>query len=173
MLVRAVIAGASGRDMESVHPDSPNTSRSSVSRLWKKEGIKLVARLRERNVSNQEWLVLMLDGIRLSKDQLAVVAIGVASDGTKHVLDFELGSSENFEICRDLVSRLVSRGFEAKQGLLAVLDGAAALKKAVLSFFEDVVIQRCLVHKERNIRGRLSKRHWGELTRLFKRLREV
>jgi len=47
------------------------------------------------------------------------------------------------------------------------------LRKAVLTFFDDAVIQRCVIHKERNLRGRLSRRHWGELTRLFKRLREV
>ena len=173
MLLRAIIAGASGREMKQVHPDSPKTSKSSVSRLWKKEGVRLVERLRTRDIASRDWFVLMLDGIRLSKDQLAVVALGIASDGTKHILDFELGSSENSEVCRDLVSRLVSRGFEAKRGLLAVLDGADALKKAVLTFFADAVIQRCLVHKERNIRGRLSRRHWGELARLFKRLREV
>jgi len=173
MLLRAVIAGASGREMKDVYPDSPKTSKSSVSRLWKKEGRELVRRIRERDIASQEWLVLMLDGIRLASDQLAVVALGVASDGTKHILDFELGSSESFEISRDLVSRLVSRGFAPKQRLLAVLDGAVALKKAVLSFFEDAVIQRCLVHKERNIRSRLSKRHWGELVTLFMRLREV
>jgi transposase-like protein len=173
MLLRAVIAGASGREMQGVHPASPKTSKSSVSRLWKKEGAKLVASLRDRDISSQEWPALMLDGIRLSKEQTAVVALGIAMDGTKRILDFELGSSENFEACRDLVSRLVSRGFEPKHGLLAVLDGSDALKKAVLTFFEDAVIQRCLIHKERNIRGRLSKRHWGELSRLFKRLREV
>jgi putative transposase len=173
MLLRAVIAGASGREMQGVHPASPKTSKSSVSRLWKKEGAKLVAGLRDRDISSQDWLVLMLDGIRLSKEQTAVVALGIAMDGTKHILDFELGSSENFEVCRDLVSRLVSRGFEPKHGLLAVLDGSDALKNAVLTFFEHAVIQRCLIHKERNIRGRLSKRDWGELSRLFKRLREV
>jgi len=173
ILLRAILAGASGREMKQVHPESPKTSKSSVSRLWKREGAKLVARLRERDIASQDWLALMLDGIRLSKDQLAVVALGIAADGTKQILDFELGSSENFEVCRDLVSRLVSRGFEPKQGLLAVLDGADALRKAVLTFFDDAVIQRCVIHKERNLRGRLSKRHWGELTRLFKRLREV
>ena len=107
MLLRAIIAGASGRQMKHLHPDSPKTSKSSVSRLWKKEGVKLVERLRTRDIASQDWLVLMLDGIRLSKDQMAVVALGVASDGKKHILDFELGSSENFEVCRDLVSRLV------------------------------------------------------------------
>jgi len=47
------------------------------------------------------------------------------------------------------------------------------LRRVVKEFFADSVIQRCLVHKERNIRSKLSKRHWGELARLFKRLREV
>jgi putative transposase len=173
MLVAALMAGASGREMKCVHPGSPKTSKSSVSRLWAKEGVKLVTQLRERDIASQEWLVLMLDGIRLSKEQLAVVALGVTADGAKHILDFELGGSENLEVCRDLVSRLVTRGFTAPHGLLAVLDGAAALKNAVLAFFSDAVIQRCLVHKERNIRSRLSKRDWAELARLFKRLREV
>jgi putative transposase len=173
MLLRAILAGASGREMKQVHPESPKTSKSSVSRLWKQEGARLVAQLRDRDIASQDWLALMLDGIRLGKDQLAVVALGIAADGSKQILDFELGSSENYEVCRDLVSRLVSRGFEPKHGLLAVLDGADALRKAVLTFFEDAVIQRCVIHKERNVRGRLSKRHWGELARLFKRLREV
>lgn len=173
MLVAALMAGTSGREMQCVHPGSPKTSKSSVSRLWAKEGAKLVAELRDRDIASREWLVLMLDGIRLSRDQLAVVALGITSDGEKHILDFELGGSENGEVCRDLVSRLVARGFEAPHGLLAVLDGADALKNAVLAFFPNAVIQRCLVHKERNIRARLSKRDWGELARLFKRLREV
>lgn len=173
MLLRAIIAGASGRQMKEVHPESPKTSKSSVSRLWKREGAKLVERLRTRDIASLDWLVLMLDGIRLSKEQMAVVALGITRDGKKHILDFELGSSENFEVCRDLVSRLVSRGFQVKYGLLAVLDGADALKRAVRTFFPAAVVQRCLVHKERNVRARLSKRDWGELARLFKRLREV
>ncbi len=173
MLIRALIAGASGREMKNVHPDAPKTSRSSVSRLWAREGAKLVEQLRTRDIASGDWLALMLDGIRLSKDQLAVVALGIAVDGKKHILDFELGSSENIEVCRDLVSRLVSRGFAMRRRLLAVLDGSDPLKQAVVAFFPDAVIQRCLIHKERNIRGRLSRRHWGELARLFKRLREV
>lgn len=48
-----------------------------------------------------------------------------------------------------------------------------ALKNALLEFFPDAVVQRCLVHKERNIKSKLSKRHWGEVSRLFTRLREV
>jgi len=173
MVLRAVRAGVSGREMADVHPESPGVSKSSVSRLWIQEGAKLIDELRGRALVAQDWLVLMLDGIVLSKEQTAIVAIGVASDGTKHVLDFDLGSTENYEVCRDLVGRLVGRGFAPARRLLAVLDGSSALKKAVLHFFPESAIQRCLVHKERNIRARLSKRDWGELARLFKRLRQV
>jgi putative transposase len=159
--------------MREVHPESPGVSKSSVSRLWAKAGAKLVDELRTRDIASQTWLALMLDGIVLSKDQTAVVALGITSDGKKHILDFELGSSENYEICRDLVGRLVARDFAPEGKLLAVLDGSAALKKGVFQFFPDAIIQRCLIHKERNIQGRLSRRHWAENVRLFKRLREA
>ncbi len=173
MVLRALSAGVSGREMGDVHPKSPSVSKSSVSRLWVEAGRKLIDELRSREISSRDWLVLMLDGIVLSREQTAIVAIGVSSDGTKYVLDFEVGSTENYEVCRDLVSRLVERGFAPTRRLLAVLDGSSALKKAVLKFFPDAAIQRCLVHKERNIRARLSKRDWGESARVFKRLREV
>jgi transposase-like protein len=172
-ILRALVAGVSGREIQKVHPDSPGVSKSSVSRLWSEAGTKLVERLRTRDIASQDWLVLMLDGIVLSKDQTAVVALGITADGVKQILDFELGNTENYEVCRDLLGRLVERGFHPKHRLLSVLDGAQVLKKSVLTFFPDAVIQRCLVHKERNIRGRLSRKDWSELARLFKRLREV
>ena len=171
--IRALSAGTSSREMSDVYPDSPKTSRSSVSRLWVTVGKAKMAEFRTRDIASQDWLVVMLDGIRLSRDQTAIAAIGITSGGKKVVLDFELGSSENYEVCSDLLTRIVSRGFKAEGRLLAVTDGSAALKKAVLEHFPDAVVQRCLVHKERNIRARLSKRDWGELARLFKRLREV
>jgi transposase-like protein len=173
IIMRTLGGGVSAREMNEVLPESSPVSRSSVSRLWVKAGAKLVDELRTRDIASKDWLVLMLDGIVLSREQTAVVALGITSDGTKHILDFELGNTENYEVCRDLVGRLVERGFASSRRLLSVLDGSQSLKKSVLQFFPEAVIQRCLVHKERNIRARLSKRDWGELARLFKRLREV
>jgi len=172
-IVAALMAGVSTRDIKNVQPDPHGTSKSNVSRHWQQVGHKFVGQLRDRDLSQFDWAVLMLDGIRLSKDQLAIVAIGITTDGHKHVLDFELGSSESAEVCRGLVRRLMTRGFHCERRLLAVLDGSDALRSVVKEFFADSVIQRCLIHKERNIRAKLSKRHWGELARLFKRLREV
>jgi len=172
-IVSALMAGVSTREIEQVKPRSPGVGKSNVSRLWQSVGHKFVDQLRGQSLSEQDWTVLMLDGIRLSKDELAIVAIGITSEGHKHVLDFDLGSTENAEVCLDLMRRLMARGFHCDRRLLAVLAGSDALRSVVKEFFSDSVIQRCLVHKERNIRSKLSKRHWGELARLFKRLREV
>jgi transposase-like protein len=172
-IVTALMHGVSTRDVEKIKPNSPGVGRSNVSRHWKSVGHKFVDELRGRDLSKENWAVVMLDGIRLSKDQLAVAAIGITTEGRKHVLDFELGSSESAEVAKDLMRRLMKRGFHCDRPLLAVLDGSDALRLAVKEFFPDAIVQRCLVHKERNIRSKLSKKHWGELARLFKRLREV
>ena len=172
-ILAALKAGVSTREVAGVAGETHGTSRSNVSRLWQNVGHQFVEELRGRELSQTDWLVLMLDGLVLSKDQTAVVAIGIDSAGHKQVLDFELGSSENKEVCLDLLRRVTARGFVSKRRLFAVLDGSDALKNALLEFFPEAVIQRCLVHKERNIKAKLSKRHWGELARLFKRLREV
>ena len=172
-ILSALAAGVSTREIKDVRPKSPGAGRSSVSELWKSADHKFVNDLRGKDLSTQDWAILMLDGIRLSKDQLAIVGLGITADGHKHVLDFDLGSTENAEVCRALLRRLIKRGFACKRRLLAVLDGSDVLRSVVKEFFADAVIQRCLVHKERNIKAKLSKRHWGELSRLFKRLREV
>jgi transposase-like protein len=172
-ILSALAAGVSTREVKNVQPKSPGAGRSSVSELWKSAGHKFVNELRGKDLSQQDWAILMLDGIRLSKDQLAIVALGITADGHKHVLDFDLGSTENAEVCRDLMRRLAKRGFACRRRLLAVIDGSDVLRSVVKEFFADAVIQRCLVHKERNIKAKLSKRHWGELSRLFQRLREV
>lgn len=172
-IVQSLASGVSTREVKNVKPNSPGVGRSNVSRLWQAAGHKFVDQLREKDLSAENWVVLMLDGIRLSKEQLAVVAIGIDDKGVKHVLDFELGSSESSEVSRDLMRRLNNRRFTCTRRLFAVLDGSDALRTAVVEFFPDAVVQRCLVHKERNIRSKLSKKHWGELARLFRRLRAV
>ncbi len=172
-LMRALMANVSGRDQKMVYPESPLTSKSSVSRLWVKEGLKKVEELRGRDLSGESFFGLILDGIKLSDDLTAVVAIGMTCDGRKLVLDFQIGGSENREVCDDLLRRIVSRGFKPVERLYSVLDGSASLKGAVLALYPDAVTQRCLIHKERNIRGYLSKRHYSELSGYFKRLRNA
>ena len=175
-MYEAFQAGVSGRDQERLHGENtPGVSKSEVSRLWRRVGERVLAELRSRDIVRDDWLVLMLDGIHLDRDLTAVVALGIAADGTKRLLDFELGASETTETAKGVVERLTRRGFAAAEGckLLAVLDGSSALKSAVLSYWPDAVIQRCLVHKKRNVQRFLRTRDWKELERRFDRVRKA
>lgn len=155
-------------------------SSSEVSRLFQKHGKECFSQLRSRRLdfdqagNSYDWLVLAIDGVVLAKDLVAVVAIGIKSSGEKMVLDFEIGSSESFEISSNLVSRVKERGFSLSDGrkLLAVLDGSPALSKAVLRHFPTALIQRCLVHKERNLKRYLAKKDWASMFELTDRLRK-
>jgi len=170
-LIRALSAGVSSRDQQRVHPNISGIGKSSVSRLWVKEGLKCVEKLRGRELSGEKFFALILDGLTLSGDLHAIVALGITHDGRKQMLDFQLGNSENKEVCDDLVRRLIFRGFKTEHRLFSVLDGSDSLKLTVLKYFPDAVIQRCLVHKERNISKYLSKRYHGVLADYFKQLR--
>ena len=175
-ILDAYSAGVSGREQSRLHgEETPGTSKSEVSRLWRQEGAKRLAMFRERLIVRDDWLVLMLDGVWLDKELMAVVALGIAGDGTKHILDFELGATESTETAKGLLERLARRGFAPAEGgrLLVALDGSSALKAAVLSYWPDAVIQRCLVHKERNVRRFLRRKDWKELAGHFDRLRKA
>ena len=93
----------------------------------------------------------MLDGIEL-KGRCCVVCLGIDSDGAKHPLGLWDGSTENATVATTLLTNLAERGLDVEQGVLVVLDGAKALRKAV----RDVLgvhtpVQRCVRHKERNV----------------------
>ena len=173
--MRAILCGVSTRDMPRLRASEfDGQSKSEVSRLWKRKSAELVEQMQQAGLSEFDLMVLMLDAVVLSAGLVATVALGINAQGEKRVLGFQVGSSENKEVCRDLLSNLNRRGLRPPEGrhLFAVLDGSDALKQALLEVYPDTLIQRCLVHKERNLQGYLSKRHWGELARLFKRLRQ-
>jgi len=172
-MLRAFIAGMPSREQKRMFKGASGTSHGEVSRLWQKEGERCIEQLRERDLGKADYLVLMLDGIALGNDLCAVVALGITIDGEKHILDFQIGSSENLEVCTDLLNRIEERGFTPKRRLLAVTDGSKALRKGVRKKWPDAIIQRCLIHKARNIKSYLSYRHHGEVDGLFKRLRKA
>jgi transposase-like protein len=143
---------------EQVEAESRSTSKSAVSR-------EFVARTREnldvlmsRRLDDVRLAVLMVDGIEL-KGRTNVVCLGITTDGVKIPLGLWEGSTENAALATSLVSDLVDRGLDTEQGVLGVLDGAKALRKAV----RDVLgvhtpVQRCIRHKERNVLDHLPER---------------
>jgi len=148
-------------------------SKSAASRHWIEATAAKVAELRERDLRSTQFFGLMLDGVALASDAVVVVALGLTREGHKVILDFEPGASENTAVAKALIARLQARGFApgAGQRLLAVLDGSAPLQTAVLAAWPDTIIQRCLVHKERNLHGYLRRGDHAESSRLWRRLR--
>jgi len=173
-MMRAVLCGVSTRKVSQLRPSElAGESRSSISRQWQSKAGELVSQMQQSDLSGFDLLVLMLDAVVLCKDLVATVALGIDTEGNKRILGFRIGSSENAQVCSDLLTHLKLRGLNvpANRKLLAVLDGSKALKNALLEAFPGTIIQRCLVHKERNLRGYLPRKHWARLAELFKRLR--
>jgi putative transposase len=134
------------------------TSKSAVSREFVSRTREHLIELMSRPLEDLRLAVLMLDGIEL-KGRCCVVALGVDSDGVKHPLGLWDGSTENATVATTLLANLVERGLDVEQGVLVVIDGAKALRKAV----RDVLgvhtpVQRCVRHKERNVLDHLPER---------------
>ena len=99
----------------------------------------------------------MIDGVEIS-DRTHIVALGISTEGTKLPLGLWEGSTENATVARSLLSDLVDRGLDPEQGILFVIDGAKALRKAIRQVFGSAApCQRCVRHKERNVLDHLDE----------------
>src|SRR5207244_1780473 len=87
-----------------------------------------------------------------------IVALGISTEGIKIPLGLWEGSTENATVATALLSDLVERGLDPEQGILFVIDGAKALRKAIRNVFGEAPVQRCLRHKERNVLEHLPER---------------
>jgi putative transposase len=96
----------------------------------------------------------MVDGIRVA-DHTCVVALGITLDGTKFPLALAEGATENARVVTEVLVGLRERGLEVTRPILVVIDGAKALRRAVTDVFDHPVIQRCQLHKLRNVADRL------------------
>jgi transposase-like protein len=134
-----------------------STSRSTVSREFIARTRDNLLGLMSRRLDDVRLAVLMLDGIEL-KGRCCVVALGITTDGAKLPLGLWDGSTENATVAKELLSNLVARGLDAGQGVLCVIDGARALRKAIDEVLGPTPVQRCIRHKERNVLDHLPER---------------
>ena len=134
-----------------------STSRSSVSRRFKAATQAGLDELMSRDLSELKLAALMLDGVHFA-EACCVVALAICTDGTKVPVGLWLGDTENKTIVTKLLADLVDRGLSADGGLLVVIDGAKALAAAVHKVFgATALIQRCTLHKRRNVKDHLPK----------------
>ena len=140
---------------DDIEDQARGTGRSSVSRRWKRATEAALAELMARDLSGLDVAVVMVDGIEVG-GQCVVAALVVTTDGTKVPVGLWLGGTENKTVVTALLADLVARGLDAEAGLLVVIDGAKALAAGVAKVFgEKAVVQRCTLHKRRNVRGHL------------------
>ena len=165
LVLEQMLAGVSTRRFErtrepvgsEVEAMARSTSRSAVSREFVARTRDNLVGLMSRRLDDVRLAVLMLDGIEL-KQRCCVVALGITTDGVKLPLGLWDGSTENATVARELLSNLVARGLDTGQGVLCVIDGAKALRKAVDEVLGPVPVQRCIRHKERNVLDHLPER---------------
>lgn len=142
---------------EEVVEQARSTSKSAISRRFIKRTAKELEQLMARDLSELDLAALMIDGVCFA-DHVCVVALAITADGSKVPVGLWLGDTENTTVVRSLLADLVARGLDAEQGLLVVIDGAKALSAAVKRVFGDrALIQRCTLHKRRNVTDHLPK----------------
>jgi putative transposase len=152
-----------------VEAGARSVSKSAVSREFVARTRANLDALMARRLDDVRLAVLMVDGISL-KERTNVVALGITTEGVKIPLGLWEGSTENAAVATALLSDLVERGLDVEQGVLCVLDGAKALRKAVRDVLGiDTRVQRCVRHKERNVVEHLPERDRPAVKRRLRR----
>lgn len=126
-------------------------SRSAVSRRFVALSAAQLGERFARRLEKLDLAVVLVDGIHF-RERIVLVALGIDSEGGKHVLGLREGSTENATVVKALLADLVERGLDPERSRLWVIDGARALRRAIRDLFgEEALVQRCQVHKLRNV----------------------
>ncbi len=161
--VDAVACGVSNRkyarSLDSL-PDEieeRSVSKSSVSRRYVALTTKQMTKWLTMPITDRHFPIIMVDGIVLG-DHTVLIALGIDSEGKKQVLGLREGDTENGHVARGLLRDLIDRGLDQERARLFVIDGAKALRSAIRKIFGRLgVVQRCQIHKQRNILGHLPE----------------
>jgi transposase-like protein len=155
-----IVAGLSTRSYRrAVHSvlEGYGIEKSSVSREFVAASAAQLKELCERKLGELELVAILIDGKQLGGETV-VVALGIAITGEKHVLGLWQGATENTLVVKSLLEDLVARGLKTDRRYLFVIDGAKALRAAIARVFgERGEVQRCQLHKRRNVVERLPK----------------
>jgi putative transposase len=163
-----IVAGLTSRNYQrAVHSvlDGYGIQKSSVSREFVRASAAQLKKLCEKNLAELDVVAILIDGIHVGK-QVLVVALGIERSGKKQVLGLWQGATENTVVVKDLLEDLVTRGLAPERRYLFVIDGAKALRAAIERVFgARAEVQRCQLHKRRNVAEYLPKRAQGDYDR--------
>jgi len=165
-ILTSILCGIStrkyGRTVAEDGGDGACVSKSEVSRRYNAELKKVMDEFFNRRL-DKAYPVIMVDG--MEKGGMTIIAaLGITYDGRKEVLGVVEGGTENSTVVKRLFEDLISRGLDPDVPRLFVLDGAKALYKAVRDTFGAMAqIQRCQVHKKRNVLSHLPQSEQGNV----------
>ncbi len=149
----ALVAEPIGEELEEV---ARGDSRSTISRRFVAATTEKLAELLASDLSVHDAAVLMIDGI-MFHECCCVVALLITADGTKIPVGVWEGDTENTTVVKHLLADLVARGLRFEQGLLIVIDGGKALAAGIKRVFgKHAVVQRCVLHKRRDVADYLA-----------------
>jgi transposase-like protein len=162
-VVEQIALGVSTRGYErSLEPidesvEARGTSKSNASRALIEATTEKLTAFVSRKLDAVDLVAMFIDGIEFA-GHAVVIALGVTIDGTKEPLGIWAGSTENATVTTALLSDLVDRGLRVEESMLFVIDGGRAIRKALRDVFGDrAIVQRCQVHKARNVRDYLPE----------------
>ena len=145
--------------------DGLGLKRSAVSKAFQRAAQKDLDGMNHRPLGDVTYAAVYIDGVGFG-DTTCIVAMGLSSDGTKQILGVLDGASENSTVVIDLLDSLEERGLTLTSRALFVLDGGKALRKAVKAKFgQRALVQRCHVHKIRNVLAYLPPSKHAEARR--------
>jgi len=137
--------------------EARGTSKSNASRALIDATTEKLASFVSRKLDDLDLVAMFIDGIEFA-GHAVLIALGVTIDGTKTPLGIWAGSTENTTVVTELLSNLVARGLRVEASMLFVIDGGKAIRKALRDVFGDrAIVQRCQVHKARNVRDHLPE----------------
>lgn len=173
-MLSRMVRGVSTRNYEDVingFAEKTGISKSSVSRAFKRASKKDLDAINGADLSEHKFVGILIDGTGFG-DETVVVAVGITADSVKIPVGLVSGDTENASVVKDLLTSIMGRGFTlAADRILAVLDGGKALRSAVKALWGDaVVIQRCWIHKLRNIKDYIPQTNHGQLWRRMKKM---
>src|SRR4030081_3879040 len=155
-------------------PAGSGVSKSAASRHFVALSAARMKEWMASDLSKLDLLVVQIDGIHLTGDIVLVAAIGIDGNGVKHPLGIIEGATENAAVVQALIDNLVARGLDPAVPRLFIIDGSKALSKAIrCSFGREALIQRCQIHKARNIMERLPKPLHATVRRVLRQAWEL
>ena len=161
-----------GGDVPAIKGDG--RSKSAVSRRFVALSAEQMAEWMASDLSQLDLVAIQIDGIHIKEELLLVAALGIDVEGTKHPLGVIEGATENAATVQALLDNLIGRGLDASVCRLFIVDGAKALTKAIRrTFGGHTPIQRCQVHKARNITERLPKAMQASVRRTLRQAWEL